>query len=139
MKRLLTVFLALGLLLAAVPAMASDYQYISAKEVKQKMDANEKMHILDIQVEDEYKEHHLPGAMGCMAYPVKSDEEKAKVQAYVDKLQQDEAPVVVVCPRGKGGAERTYDYLKTHGVDEQRLFILTGGQGGWPYPVEKGE
>ena len=41
--------------------------------------------------------------------------------------------MVIVCPRGAGGAERTYDYLKSQGVAEKRMMILEGGQQDWPY------
>ncbi|NIP26153.1 MAG: rhodanese-like domain-containing protein, partial [Phycisphaerae bacterium] len=41
--------------------------------------------------------------------------------------------VVIVCPRGGGGAKRTYDYFKAKGVAEARLTILAGGQKDWPY------
>jgi hypothetical protein len=42
--------------------------------------------------------------------------------------------VVVVCPRGKGGAKRAYDYLGKQGVPEAKLYILTGGMAKWPHP-----
>ena len=40
---------------------------------------------------------------------------------------------MVVCPRGKGGAMNSYDYLKTQGIPEERLRILEGGMAGWPF------
>ncbi len=42
--------------------------------------------------------------------------------------------VVIICPKGKGGALNAYDYLKSKGVPENRLFILEGGIDDWPYP-----
>jgi thiosulfate/3-mercaptopyruvate sulfurtransferase len=42
--------------------------------------------------------------------------------------------VVIVCPRGGGGAKRAYDHLAGQGVTGGRLFILEQGQQGWPYP-----
>lgn len=133
MHRRILLLLVASLLLLAVPAFAGSYNYISPEQVKTNMEHKAPMHIFDIQVEDEYAQHHLPGAMKSCAYPVKSDADKAKVDAFVSDLQKDSAPVVIICPRGKGGAERAYMHLKEKGVAEDRLFILEGGQGGWPY------
>jgi hypothetical protein len=41
--------------------------------------------------------------------------------------------VVIICPRGKSGASNTYDYIKSKGIPENRLYILEGGIAGWPY------
>ncbi len=121
-------------LLVGAPAMASDFNYITPEQTKARLDKGEAMHIVDIQVAEEFAEGHLPGAMETCAYPVKSDEEKGRLAERLETLKADAAPVVIVCPRGKGGAERTYDYLKANGIDESRLLILEGGQKGWPYP-----
>jgi len=42
--------------------------------------------------------------------------------------------VVIICPRG-GGAKKTFSYLKSQGVAETKLFILTGGEEKWPHRV----
>lgn len=120
------VFLASG-------AQASDYQYMTPETLKTRIEAKSPVHVFDIQVADEYAEHHLPGAMKSCAYPVKSDEDKAKVEAFMDTLKADGAPIVIICPRGKGGAKRTYDYMKDNGISAFRLYILEDGQAGWPY------
>lgn len=120
-------------LAACAPAMASDYNYISPEQTKSRMMRGETMHILDIQVADEFAAGHLPGALKSCAYPVKTDEDRAKLAAHLDTLKADAAPIVIVCPRGAGGAKRTYDYLKDQGFDESRLLILEDGQQGWPY------
>jgi len=114
-------------------AMALDYKYISAEDVKSKLENKEPMHLVDIQVEQEFAKHHIPGAMATYSYPVKSEEEKGKLDAIIEKLQADNSPVVVICPRGEGGAKRCYEHLKEKGVAEDRLLILEKGQEGWPY------
>lgn len=121
-------------LAACAPALASDYNYITPDETKSRIMRGETMHILDIQVADEFAQGHLPGALKSCAYPVKSDEDRAKLAAHLETLKADAAPVVIVCPRGGGGAKRTYDYLKDQGFQESRLLILEEGQKGWPYP-----
>lgn len=128
--------LACALILAtAIPgaAMADDYQYKSSEEVKRMIDAEEPMHLVDIQVEGEFEKHHLPGAVPTYAYPLKSEQEKARVDAVIEEIQADDAPVVIVCPRGGGGAKRCYIHLTSRGVDGIRLFILEKGQEGWPF------
>ena len=66
-------------------------------------------------------------------FPVKSDQDKQKLQAFVGQVKASEEAVTIVCPRGGGGAKRAYDYLKEQGVSEARLLILEGGQAKWPY------
>lgn len=127
-------FAVLMLLLVPLTAQASeDFRYIAPAEVKAMLEKGEPVHILDIQVADEFAKGHLPGAMETCAYPVKSEEDKAKLDARLDDLRGDDAPIVIVCPRGKGGAKRTRDHLLEKGFSAERLLILEGGQKGWPY------
>jgi hypothetical protein len=65
---------------------------------------------------------------------VKSDEERARLDKTLERINATAAEVVIVCPRGGGGAKNTYDYLKAKGVDEKRLFILEKGMEGWSFP-----
>ncbi|EQB89862.1 rhodanese-related sulfurtransferase [Clostridium punense] len=108
------------------------FKYYTADQVKESIEKKKDMILLDIQVENEYKEHHIKGVIPTYAYPVKTDDEKKKLDAALPKLEGT-APIVIVCPGGAGGAERTYDYLKTKGIKEDRLFILEKGQKAWPH------
>jgi thiosulfate/3-mercaptopyruvate sulfurtransferase len=130
MKRVIPV-LTLALVLCAGHALA--FNMMAAAEVKSRLEAKTPMTLIDIQVAGDFDKHHLPGAIATYAYPVKSDQEQTQVGAVLPRLIANQDPVVVVCPRGKGGAERTYDYLKANGIAEDRLFILENGQEGWPY------
>ncbi|NIQ98314.1 MAG: rhodanese-like domain-containing protein [Desulfuromonadales bacterium] len=123
------------IVLTALPvaALAGSYNYLSAGSVKEKIEAGERMILVDIQVEEEYAARHLPGAVATHAYPVKSDVDRQKLAAVLPMIRASAEPVVIVCPRGGGGAKRTYDYLKGQGVAEARLNILEKGQKGWPY------
>ncbi len=114
-------------------SFAADYNYISAEKMKETLEAGKDVIIVDIQVEQEFNEHHLTGSLATYAYPVKSDSEQAKIAEAVKKYQETGKPVVIVCPRGKGGAKRCYDYMKAHNVPEEKLTILENGMSGWPY------
>jgi len=128
------VLLAMALLVAGnlfAAAPEGSYRYISAADLEKRLNSGQPTHIVDIQIEEEYAQHHITGATATYAYPVKSDADKAKLAAVLEELKGDTAPVVIVCPRGAGGATRTYDYLLSQGLEAGRLLILEKGQGGW--------
>lgn len=122
-------FLAIG----TDPALAGEYSYISPEALKAQIENDTPLHLVDIQVEEEFAAHHLPGAIETCAYPVKSDSDKHKLHKFVAELKKDALPVVIVCPRGGGGAKRAVKYLEAEGIAESRLLILEKGQQGWPY------
>ncbi len=121
------------MLLLATTAWSGSYQYLSAKQVKQALETKAPISLVDIQIAEEFAQHHLEGALASYAYPVKSAADLQKLEPLLPKLLTGTEPVVIVCPRGKGGAKRTYDYLLAQGVQAERLFILEKGQQGWPY------
>lgn len=140
MQKVMITFLLAVMTLAAgwhLPAMAaqdSPYNYLPAEALKVKLEKQESLNLVDIQVAKEFDDHHLPGALATYAYPVKSAEELGRLDALLPQLQANGDAVVIVCPRGEGGAKRTYDHLLAKGVAAERLFILEKGQEGWPYP-----
>lgn len=107
------------------------YNYISAADLETRLTANLPTNIVDIQVAEEFAQHHIKGATPTYAYPVKSDADRSKLEAVVAGLQANADPVVIVCPRGAGGAKRTHDYLSQQGIAAERLLILAKGQEGW--------
>ncbi len=127
---------AVGMLAMPFLSKAAEYRYMTAEELKGRLDTGEALHLVDIQVEAEFAAHHIPGAISTCAYPVKTEDEKGKLAGVLADLQKDEAPVVIVCPRGAGGAQRAFDFLKERGIAENRLYILEKGQEGWPYQNE---
>lgn len=136
MKKILLIFVAmLSLMLVATGCSNNgdtEYNYYTAEQTKEAIENGDEIILLDIQVEEEWEAHHIKGAIPTHAYPVKEDEDKAKLDAVLSQLE-GEQPIIIVCPSGAGGATRTIDYLKTKGIDEDRLFILKGGQSSWPY------
>ncbi|MRR59098.1 MAG: rhodanese-like domain-containing protein [Deltaproteobacteria bacterium] len=133
MKKALGIASALLLLICATVS-AAGYNYVSPDKFKEWLSTGKKTIIVDIQVPDEFAKRHFSGSLETNAYPVKSDEERKRLDAVLDKINASNDDVVIVCPRGGGGAKNTYDYLKSKGVAEKRLFILEKGMEGWPYP-----
>jgi rhodanese-related sulfurtransferase len=131
---LAVVALTAGWSVSAVAAEKGSYNYLTAEALKGKIESKEALTLLDIQVEQAFGEHHIPGAVPTYAYPVKSDDEKGRLDALLPQLQANGNPVVIVCPRGEGGAKRSYDHLLGKGIAPERLLILEKGQEGWPYP-----
>lgn len=132
MKRVLL----LGLLLTLVSATlvyAGDYNYVTPDNFKTWLETGKKMAIVDIQPSADFQKHHFAGSLETNAYPVKTDEERQRLDKTVPLLTAATVDIVVVCPRGGGGAKGTYDYLKSKGIDEKRLLILESGMQGWPH------
>lgn len=120
-------------LVVATSASAGSYNYIDAKEMKNKIETGSEVIIVDIQIEKEFKQHHLPGSIATYAYPVKTEAERKQTDKAVQLYQDSEKEVVIVCPRGKGGAKRCYDYMLKHNVPSEKIYILRNGIAGWPY------
>jgi thiosulfate/3-mercaptopyruvate sulfurtransferase len=131
---LAVVALTAGWRVSAVAAEKGSYNYLAAEALKARIESKQALTLLDIQVEQEFGEHHIPGAVPTYAYPVKSDEERARLDGLLPQLQANSDPIVIICPRGEGGAKRSYDHLLGKGIAPERLVILEKGQEGWPYP-----
>lgn len=131
MKRIL--LFALLLLGCANMVLAGGYNYVEQDQFRQWVENGKDMSIVDIQVPAEFQQHHFKGALETNSYPVKSAADKQKLDVVLPRLSTTGNDVVVVCPRGGGGAKNTYDYLKEKGIDEKRIFILKEGMQGWPY------
>ena len=124
---LLAILLIPGISLAS----NSQYNYISAADLETRLTTKLPTNIVDIQVEEEFSQHHIKGATPTYAYPVKSDTDRTKLDTVVEQLKTNTDPVVIVCPRGAGGAKRTYAHLLQQGIPAERLLILDKGQEGW--------
>lgn len=131
MKRI--TLLPLLLLGCAFTAMAGSYNYVEPNQFKQWLENGKNVTIIDIQGPAEFRMRHFKGAIETNAYPVKSADDKQKLDTVLPQLSATRNDLVVVCPRGGGGAKNTYDYLKEKGIDEKRMFILKEGMQGWPF------
>lgn len=128
-----TILSAIFIFLAISTAGASQYNYMAAEDLKKRISSNDDILIIDIQVKEEFDQHHIPGSLATHAFPVKSDDERARLTPIVKLQQNDSRPLVIVCPRGAGGAKRTYDYFVDQGIPAHRLWILNKGMSGWDY------
>ncbi len=127
----------LFLLVSAVwAADTSEYAFISPDALQQRQAAGDSLIIVDICPLEQFDQGHVPDSVGTQAYPVKSEEDTAKLNPVLQQIKASQDDVVVVCPRGKGGAKRTVAYFASKGVASSRLLILEGGMGEWPHETE---
>lgn len=132
MKKFIIIPMALVFLLN-VAAIFQSFNYLEADQFKAWIDSDKPVIIADIQVKDEFAAHHFAGSSETNAFPVKTDAEKKQIDSVVEAFKKTGHDVVVVCPRGGGGAKRCYSYLKSQGIPEEKLTILKGGVAKWPY------
>ncbi|MBW6521455.1 MAG: rhodanese-like domain-containing protein [Desulfoarculaceae bacterium] len=126
----------LAILLFGVLNMAflfETFNYVKADEFKQWLDSGKAMVMVDIQVKDEFSLHHFKDSIETNAFPVETEEQREMIAQAVTAAKEAGTDVVVICPRGGGGAKRCYSYLKDQGIAEEKLFILEGGVEKWPY------
>jgi rhodanese-related sulfurtransferase len=116
---------------------SEDYNFISADALKDRIDAKSPVTIVDICPVEQFATGHIKGAIETNAYPVKTQAERDKLAKLLPGIKASKDDVVIICPRGAGGAKRTYDFYKAQGVKEDRLLILEKGMNGWPYHAEK--
>ncbi len=110
----------------------SGAQYISPETFRGWLAQNRSI-IIDVQPYAAYVKGHFPDSYATFAYPVKTTEQKEKLDALLSVINQSEKPVVLVCPGGITGAPNARMHLLSRGVPNERLFILKGGTSGWPW------
>ena len=132
MKRLILIALSL-LCLLNVAAIFESFNYVEPDQFKQWLETGKAMVIVDIQDKDAFAAHHFPGSIETNSFPVKTDLERQQIDPAVAAYKASGNDVVVICPRGGGGAKRCYSYLKSQGVPEEKLTILKGGVDKFPY------
>lgn len=132
MKKISILALAL-LSLFNVAAMFESYNYLEPAQFKTWLESGKQMVIVDIQDKPAFAAHHFRGSIETNAYPVDTEEQRKSLDPAVAAAKQSGHDVVIVCPRGGGGAKKTFSYMKSQGIPEGKLFILTGGEEKWPY------
>ena len=107
-----------------------DWQYMTADELAQKLDAGDPVIVLDIRTDDMYNAGHIKGAYQVPVFPVDTAEAEQELTDAAKNLGEED-PVVIVCKTGNKGAKRAISVLEDAGISNDRLFILEGGGDGW--------
>jgi rhodanese-related sulfurtransferase len=134
---LLWIFLIAGVFGTAWAISPGGYRYITAKDLKDRIDAESPMIIIDVCPAQLFAKRHIRGSIETNAYPVKTESEKAKLVQLLAKIKSSTDDIIIVCPMGGGGARNTVDYFKMQGIDAKKLLILEKGIFNWPYETDK--
>ena len=132
MKRFSIIPLALVLLLN-VAAIFQSYNYLAADQFKEWIETDKAMIVVDVQLKDEFAAHHFSGSIETNSFPVKTDAQKERLLTVVEAYNKTGHDIVIICPRGGGGAKNGYSFLKSQGIPDEKLTILKGGIAKWPY------
>ncbi len=133
-KERIILLTSLLLFMLSLPVSAFAYNLMTADDLKIRIDTKEPTILLDIQKKNAYKEHHFYGSIRTFAYPAKTDKDLESAVQGVRMFQQTGNDVVIIGPRGGRPSKRTFDYLVTRGIPEEKIYILEGGINNWPYP-----
>ncbi len=133
MKKGLGIMAVLVIGLLNMAALFENFNYVNAADFKQWLESGKTMVLVDIQVKDEYSLHHFKDSIETNSFPVETEEQKKMIDPAVAAAKKAGTDVVVLCPRGGGGAKKCYTYLKEQGIPEAKLFILEGGIAKWPF------
>ena len=117
-------------------ASSGGYNFISAGDLQKRIKAGSSMILIDICPVEQFAKGHIKGSVETNAYPVEQESERDSLAQYLPKINASSDDVIIVCPRGGGGAKRTFDFYKSKGVDAKRLLILEKGMDAWPYETE---
>jgi rhodanese-related sulfurtransferase len=102
---------------------------LTVDDVKKKLDAKEKFHLVDVREESEWAKDHLPGATYLGKGVIERDIEKT--------IPQNDAPIVLYCGGGFRSALAA-DNLQKMGYTN--VWSMDGGIRGWRergYPLEQ--
>lgn len=129
------IFVLMVTLLASTGAWADqgDYKYISASDLQERLQKKSPMILVDICVVEQFAKGHIAGSIETNAYPVETEDQRQGLAKALPQIQASQDDVIIVCPRGGGGAKKTFDFYKSQGVDPKRLLILEKGMDKWPY------
>ena len=113
-----------------------DWQYMTAEELFAKLDSGENVTVLDIRTEKiqdtsyGYSDGHVEGVLWVPAWPVDTiaKQNKLRTLQVTEVLEENDAPIVIVCRSGANGAKRAISVLKGfEGIAASRMYILEGG------------
>ena len=110
--------------------MSGSVEEISPDEVKERIDADGDVQVIDIRPPDEFAAGHIPGAENV---PL------SRFAREVARHEWDEE-IVVACPIGQSSQQAARLLESYEGVPEDaRVLNLTGGYAAWEYELEQGD
>ena len=127
-KQWLLAVIAAGIMAAALSACGQDKtsrDTKSAEEAKERMDKDDKIIVLDVRTEEEYREGHIPGAIVIPNETISSEPLK--------ELPDLEQEILVYCRSGNRSAQAAKKLIEA-GYTQVYDF---GGITDWPYDTEK--
>lgn len=134
MRRAITILALLGILTAGTLSARQTCNYINSTALLEILNTKQSLLLVDIQKKNDYLMHHFAHSITTAAYPVKSEQDKKRLEPVARQLLQNNKRIIIVGPRGKGAAKRTFRYLTGQGITRERIAILEKGIHGWPKP-----
>jgi len=121
------VLLSIFWLLAATPALASDYERVTPDRLKEWLQQGSRVLIVDLQPNDEFQERHFKGSAWVGPDPDKDRNSGARLAQFRKKAVRLQGKVVIVSRDGGVDAHQAAMRLSRRGIDRKRIFILDGG------------
>ncbi|UPW02214.1 rhodanese-like domain-containing protein [Halorussus gelatinilyticus] len=103
---------------------------IAPDEVRELLDADDEVRILDIRSEEEFERGHIPGS------------ENVPFHALADEIERLDGArrVVTVCPHGKASVQAARLVASYEGLpDDARVESMAGGLSEWDHELETAE
>ncbi len=107
------------------------YNFITMKQFRSDIKVSEKYLLLDIQTKSDFVKDHFKGAIGTNAYPVKSINDKRKLDNVLSLLRSSDKNIIIINPKNNDSARRAFNHLKSIGIKQNRMFILDGQKSSW--------
>ena len=114
------------------PMDTTGIQYVTPEDFA-RWYSQDKALVVDVQTYGGYTQMHFPGSLPTHAYPVRTAEQKKRVESVIPAIKKTRKPVVLICPGGITGAPNARIHLLSKGIPNKRLFVLQGGTWGFPW------
>ncbi len=114
------------------PLDTTGVQYVTPEQFREWYTQGKAL-VVDVQTYQGYTQMHFPGSLPTHAYPVRTPDQKKRVEAVIPSLKNSKKPVVLVCPGGITGAPNARLHLLSKGIPNRRLYVLQGGTWGFPW------
>lgn len=114
------------------PLDSTEMQYVTPETFREWYTSGKAL-VVDVQTYGGYSQMHFPGSLTTHAYPVRTPEQKKRIEAVIPVIKKTNKPVVLVCPGGITGAPNARLHLLAKGIPNKRLYVLEGGTWGFPW------